>query len=245
MPDRRRHRGAHPEDARLFAEDRLTSMRWAMEEYTWLLSRKYGDRSALKIVGDHHGLTARQRLALWRSACTDEALASREARRVSLAQCATQPLGVDGYNLLITIESALSGGVVLVGRDGCCRDLASVHGTYRKVEETADAVAIIIEHLQAHGIECVDWYLDRPVSNSGRLKAVINDLLACSGRRWNIALIDNPDRVLIDYEGVVVSSDRAVLDRCALWVNLAAELVATRVREAWRVDLRFDVSHGP
>lgn len=36
-PDRRRHRGAHPEDARLFKTARLGALRVAVSELSWLL----------------------------------------------------------------------------------------------------------------------------------------------------------------------------------------------------------------
>lgn len=238
MPDRRKHRGAHPEDARLFADSQLPELRRAVDEYSWLLSRGYADESSLKLVGDRHDLTARQRLAVWRSACSDQALASRTKRLTPLLACASERLGTDGYNLLITIESALSGGVALIGRDGALRDLASIHGTYRKVEETRPAVELIVDFLGEAGAGSVDWFLDRPVSNSGRLKALIADILEERGARWNIELPDNPDTVLAEWSGPVITSDSWVLDRCERWVNLAGELITSRLPQAWLVDLR-------
>ena len=85
-------------------------------------------------------------------------------------------LFIDGYNLLITIESALSGGFIFVGRDGCYRDLASVHGTYRRVEETLPAIMTIGKSLMELGVEGVQWYFDAPISNSGRLKVYVHEL---------------------------------------------------------------------
>ena len=168
----------------------------------------------------------------------------------TLKASAGQPIGIDGYNLLITIESALSGGLILVGRDGCCRDLASVHGTYRKVEETKPAVELILDLLSDFDIPRVDWYLDRPVSNSGRLKALIADAIAESGDtfgpsgRWNIELVDSPDAVLASSSHPVGTSDSVVLDRCAAWLNLAADIIAARVPTALIVDLRTDQRLG-
>jgi hypothetical protein len=54
-------------------------------------------------------------------------------------------LWIDGYNVLTSIEAALSGGVILRARDGCYRDMASMHGSYRKVEETISAIHILGE----------------------------------------------------------------------------------------------------
>lgn len=67
-PDRRQHRGAHPEDARLFAPARLGALRTAVSELSWLAGRDYSMKSALKLVGDRHALDGRQRLAVARSA---------------------------------------------------------------------------------------------------------------------------------------------------------------------------------
>lgn len=238
MPDKRKHRGAHPEDQRLFAESQTESLCRGVAEYSWLLTRGYAHESALKLVGDRHGLTARQRLGVWRSGCPDQSLQYRAERLTTLAGCAGERIGIDGYNLLITVESALSGGVILIGRDGAYRDLASIHGTYRRVEETVPAVELIIDFITQAGVRSIDWYLDRPVSNSGRLKALMAELLEARGVQWNIELVDNPDPILAESASVVVTADSWILDRCRRWVNLAAELVTTRVPGAWRLDLR-------
>ena len=60
-----------------------------------------------------------------------------------MTDLAGQELWIDGFNLLILIESALAGGIILIGRDGCCRDLAGLHGTYRDVAETRTAAELI------------------------------------------------------------------------------------------------------
>ena len=248
MPDRRRHRGQHPEDARLFAESQHASLRMAVSEYSWLLTRQYAEDSALKLVGDHYGLTVRQRQAVMRSACPDPALGQRREKCITREDCRGRPLAIDGYNLLITVESALSSGLILIGRDCCYRDLASIHGTYRKVEETIPAVELIADYLAGFEIARIDWFLDRPVSNSGRLKVVMAETLerraggTAARPPWNIELVDSPDAVLSACPDPIVSSDSVILDRCAAWLNLAAEIIDARIPDAWIVDLR-DLEH--
>jgi hypothetical protein len=232
MPDKRTHRGPHPDDARLFAPDRWPTLQAALDDLCWLLSRDYAWKSALKIVGDRHELTARQRTAIWRSACSDAALADRTARRQPMGAAAGQLLAVDGYNLLVTIESALSDGIILGGRDGCFRDLASVHGTYRKVTETVPAIAMIGEYLDSLRVAGAAWYLDSPVSNSGRLRAVIQDVAADRRWNWTVNLEHNPDRCLAESRQVVVSTDSWVLDHCSAWVNVARALIESRIPRA-------------
>ncbi|MDB5297887.1 MAG: hypothetical protein JWO31_3870, partial [Phycisphaerales bacterium] len=82
MPDTRSHRGPHPDDGRLFHPDRWPALRTAAAELSWLLSRGYGEVAALKVVGDRHALSARQRSAVRRAACTDDQLARRAAAAV-------------------------------------------------------------------------------------------------------------------------------------------------------------------
>jgi len=129
MSDERKHRGPHPQDAELFAAERLPALRAAVSDLAWLLSRGYASPSAQKIVGDRYGLDARQRTAVMRSSCTDAARADRRSRELAIDQLRGRRLLIDGYNVLTTIEAAMAGGVIIVGRDGAWRDLASMHGT--------------------------------------------------------------------------------------------------------------------
>ena len=245
MPDKRRHRGKHPQDDTLFSPARLSGLRSAADDLALLLTRGYAEKSALKLVGDRYDLTARQRTAVWRSACSDQALQRRRSTRVATDRLCGARLGVDGYNLLITVESALSGGLVLIGCDGCCRDLASIHGTYRKVEETEPALRLIFDCLAELAPARIDWYLDRPVSNSGRLKTLIADLLERMADThdpwpstiWNIELVNNPDATLSQYDGIIASSDSLVLDNSGQWSNLSAHIIAACIPGAWIVDL--------
>ena len=70
MPDRRTHRGPHPEDAELFATAAIPALRAAAADLTWLLDRGYAVSSSLKLVGDRHYLAVRQRVAVARCVCT-------------------------------------------------------------------------------------------------------------------------------------------------------------------------------
>ena len=169
MPGRKpRHRGPHPGDREIFAPGQLEALATAASELSWLLSRGYNARSALKLVGDRHALTARQRKAVGRCACGEPQLRQRLSRQVGAQELAGAQVQIDGFNVIIVLESALSGGLVLVGRDGCCRDMASIHGSYRRVDETLAAVDLVGRTLAELGAASARILLDRPVSNSGR-----------------------------------------------------------------------------
>lgn len=237
MPDERSHRGPHPDDAKLFAPSMWSALRAGVAELSWLLTRGYAQPSALKLVGDRYELTQRQRIAVARCACTDDQLRCRRSNEAPPAAMADQPLLIDGYNLLITIEAALGGGVVLIARDGAYRDVASLHGTYRKVEETLPALNLIGQALALRSPSRCIWYLDSPVSNSGRLKGLILFVARERGWPWDVQVVQNPDAVLSAASDLVATADSIILDRCRSWVNLAKEVVASAVPGPNRVDL--------
>lgn len=238
MPDKRTHRGPHPADAKLFAPAAIANLKSALADFSLLLTKGYAERSALKLVCDRFSLTERQRLAIMRSACSDQQLMSRKQRQVKLTDLAGKPIAIDGYNVLITVEAAMSGAVIFKSRDGCLRDLASIHGTYRKVTETIPAVQLIGKFLKEHNVDNCLWLLDSPVSNSGRLKTLIGELAQKNNWNWEIKLLISPDAELAKTDMVVASSDSAVLDRCKSWVNLARAIIEKKLAKVWYADLQ-------
>ena len=143
-----RHRGPHPADNQLFASQWVPVLRRAVGELSWLLTRGYPPSATLKLVSDRYALTERQRWAVGRAACPDELRARRATTLLPPGNLGGRPVAIDGFNLLITLETALGGGVVLRGRDGALRDLSSIHGTYRAVQETDRAIRLAASALQ-------------------------------------------------------------------------------------------------
>lgn len=238
MPDARRHRGAHPEDARNFAESQQPALVAATRELSWLLDRGYSELASLKLVGDHHQLTSRQRQAVSRAACTDAQRVLRGSRKRIHTALADATLVIDGFNCLITLESMLARAPVFLGRDSATRDLASVHGTYRGVSETEPAVDALASTLARHGVREARLWLDRPVGNSGKLRAVLERAFSHHAFVSEIILSDSVDRELIEQASLTASSDSWILDRASTWIDLPALVAADLELSLWCVDLR-------
>jgi hypothetical protein len=237
MPDRRVHRGPHPDDLKLFAPDTWPLLTTAIDDLCWLLNRGYPTGAARKLVGDRYNLSARQRTAIERCSCSDASIAWRRGRQLTPEAVRGRPLWLDGYNVLTTIEAALSGGVILAGRDGCYRDMASMHGSYRKVVETLPALELIGRTAAELEIGECRWYLDRPVSNSGRLRTILEQVGQRHGWPWHAELVQDPDGLLADSGQIVATADSAILDRCTAWFNLAQETITRYVPDALIPDL--------
>jgi hypothetical protein len=237
MPRSQSHRGPHPDDARLFGAAQLDRMRTAAEEASYLLGRGYTERAVLDVVGGRHRLEARQRLALGRCMCSEAQRQGRQARRVPASAVAGGELFVDGFNLIIGLEVAVSGGVLLRGLDGALRDLAGLRGTYRPVQETERALELLGAVFRTLAPLGVHVLLDAPISNSGKLRTRILERATDWPCPVDVALVPDPDRELVA-RALVVSSDSGVIDTAQSWVNLLEHVVRAHVPEAWIVDLR-------
>jgi len=150
MTDERRHRGPHPDDPKLFSQAHLPALRRAVADLAWLLTCGYGQKAAIKLVGDRYNLAQRQRVAVQRAACADPERAARRASRRPMHAIENRHLVIDGYNVLTTVEVATAGGVLLRCRDPCLRDLASMHGSFRQVAETGQAIDAIGQRLAGY-----------------------------------------------------------------------------------------------
>lgn len=234
MPDTRRHRGPHPGDEERFAAAWLPKLRAAADDLGWLATRGYTGKAALQLVGDRHALDLRQRQAITRASCAPDVAEARRRRERPLGPFAA--LWIDGFNVLTTIESALGGGAVLGCTDGCYRDLASLHGTWRRVDETARAAELLGERLAAAGVAEVTLLLDAPVGNSGRLAELLRELASARGWPWRVEAVASPDRLLRGAAVPIATADSAILDTDVAWVNLARTIVAT-LPDVWLVDL--------
>ena len=78
---------------------------------------------------------------------------------------------------------------------------------------------------------------DRPVSNSGRLKALLLEVAQEAGWPVDVELSFNPDKVLSQTDQIIATSDGVVLERCHGWVNLARLIIAERIPSVRVLDL--------
>lgn len=239
MSHQNRHRGPHPKDEKLFAQSQLPNLRHAIQDYCWLLTKGYTAKAGMKLVGDRFKLTDRQRLLITRCACSQQQKETRLSSEVPPENMSQHELWIDGFNVLITIESALSNGFLFRGTDGCVRDMASIHGTYRRVNETSEAILLIGNYLNSIAVKKTTWLLDQPVSNSGRLMCLIDELAAKNDWPWQSRLCKSPDYELKQFNGIAATADGVILDAVSSadssdatgWFNLARHAIESQLSE--------------
>ena len=228
-------RGFVPEDEISFSPEGVKRIQTASAHVFYLLNEGYDLKQATTFVGNHLQLSERQRMAIMRSLASREQLAEREKKRVEFSSLAGREVWIDGFNTVITLEVMLNESILFMGMDGCIRDLASLRGTYRTIPETAQAVRLLIEQLMENNVGRSYILLDRPVSNSGRLKTLISETAEEESCDIDIQIIDDVDRILWEKTNVI-TSDAIILDHCLSWVNLSAECAekhGAKVLQVW------------
>lgn len=230
-------RGYVPEDEKQFTGRQLELLQKAADEVQFLLDRGYDVKPVTTFVGNHYMFSERQRLALARSVSAKEYIQKRTNKELLKAgrEYLPETVHIDGFNTIITLEVALSGSPIFYCRDGVLRDLAGLRGTYRMIDKTQEAVRLLLGHLELLNIPEAVFYLDAPVSNSGRLSGLI---LQCS-HRYNISvqtqIVPDVDRVLEQMEGVI-SGDSIILNRCKSWLNVVPA-IAKQIESVWKIQL--------
>ncbi len=190
------------------------SFRKAIEDYRYLKNREYSDKAALKLVGDRWRLATLERNCLFRAVFAEADCRLRRAKLVSPAAAAGRPLGVDWYNVLITVESYLKGFPVFLADDGLLRDSSGVHGSYRAGKVTDAAVKAILSGLERLGLKSLELCLDSPISHSGAMAEELRERIA--GRLaipFTVSLSPSADYPLKSFAGVVATSDSSIIDR--------------------------------
>ncbi len=238
-------RGAHPKDRTLFSEKQLPALKQAAADLRHLLSRGYAGKSAISLVGDHFQLRSRQRQALFRSVFPRDAAELIMERCVQSETIKAADLLLDGLNIMITVETALAGGVLFSCDDGVLRDISETHGSYRKNENTEQAVELIRRALDMLSPRKACVWLDRPVSFSGRLAETMR---AALGAAVPVEVVDSPDYMILSKcretgrsEGtppcIAATSDSVVLQKAARSFDLPAYIVDRWIPDAWVVAL--------
>lgn len=230
-----KNRGAAPGDHQLFNKGFAKAFPAMAKSLANLWEKGYPEEASLKLTGDQYNLKWKQRQALKRSTlsppylkyCLKGAQTSTALKKANLT--------VDGFNLLITLETLLGKGPVFQGLDGCIRDVTGVHGTYKRAFQTSHALDIISEALNTLNTGKANWLLDKPVSNSGKLKALLEDYAHQNNLNWAVSLQDKTDEVLKRSQQIIISSDKEVLAKGVKWYDLNGFIAFNLTQEKWLI----------
>lgn len=227
-------RGFFPSDETEFNIAAVQKLYQAGHDLYYLLNRGYKIKGASVFVGNHYLLSERQRLALVRGISSEENILMRKNKEIK-DTLEDSIVNIDGFNTIITLEVALSDSLLLKCMDGTIRDLAALRGTYRLIDKTQLAIMQIGRLLEESNVKKAVFYLDSPVSNSGRLKVQILELLDDLSFDVEVHVIHNVDSVLETLDHVI-TSDAIILDKCKSWINLNQKIIEQKIGKKLCID---------
>ncbi len=198
--------------------------REAAEDLRYLLSRGYNREGAVKFVGDRHQLTRLERLTLYRAVYDRETADVHRGKMVPVLALKGRKLTVDGYNVLLTVESLLEDRLTVVCDDGFLRDVSGVHGRHRPTEITERALKLILELLQKAKPSQVMFSYDAQVSFSGELAALTQALLREYGLHGEAHAVVQADVFALQHGEIVSSSDAVLIGKAKKVVDLVGEI---------------------
>ncbi|MBN2354237.1 MAG: DUF434 domain-containing protein [Spirochaetales bacterium] len=138
------------------------NFRSAVIDYRLLKNKLYPVKASLKLVGDRYRLSSVARNCLLRGVAAKDAARARKAKLTDVRAVRGKSLGIDWFNILITLESYLKGGVLFLADDGLLRDSAAVHGSYRPGASTDRTIGLICDSLVRLAPGRVDVYFGLP-----------------------------------------------------------------------------------
>ena len=237
MPEQAR-RGFMPNDRRDFGEKALPILRKAAEEVYYLLNRGYPVTSTTRFVGDRYQLSERQRLALARIVSPEKSILSRKRRQLS--DISGRTVFIDGFNVIIGLEIAYSDSMLFNCMDGTIRDLAGLHGTYRLIPQTDMGVSALLRSLEELKVKGAVICLDKPVSNSGRLKERILELASDISFELDVRIEEQVDTILKS-KPLIASADAIILDECGEWFDLVRYVIDSQLGKYEYTDIVPDI----
>ncbi|MCK8600231.1 DUF434 domain-containing protein [Desulfoferrobacter suflitae] len=193
----------------------------AASQFFYLQNQCYPRESALQWVGNRCDLTGTERELLQRGVFSQETALRRRAKRCAGSDWQQQLLVVDGHNVHITLESALLGRFLLIGNDGALRDLAGQSAAFKFSQVSEMAMDLLFSFLGEFRPNRILFLFDAPLSRSGHMAEQYRRRLRSLGLAGEARTAPVPEHEFPCREGVVASSDRAVLDASTAWLDLA------------------------
>lgn len=203
-------------------------LRHAAVDVRYLLDRGYPRESAVRFVSDHYRLPQEQRFALIRVVVPTERARERRAKMLPLEALQGKAVFVDGYNVLIAVESLLRGMPVYKGDDGFLRDTQGIFRSYKASEITDFALSEILNMLTEAAPFKVEILLDQQISMSGKLAGHIREMMGKHGIPGTARTVRDVDHQLKSAEGIIATGDGSVIDAASCVVDIPGQIALKR-----------------
>jgi hypothetical protein len=196
----------------------------AARDARYLVNRGYSKESVVRFVSDHYRLLQEQRFVLTRVVVASGTATKRKEKMTPVEMLHGRVLFIDGYNVLISVESLLAGKQVYLCDDGFIRDTQGIFRSYRMSRLTKDALSAVFDLLACACLAKAEFFLDRQISMSGQLAAMVRQIMAEHRVPGTASTMQDVDRQLKECNGIVATGDGNVIDASSQAMDIPAEI---------------------
>ncbi|MGO8987530.1 MAG: DUF434 domain-containing protein [bacterium] len=206
-------------------KSKLKDLQEPAQDFRYLLNRGYPRKVTLELVGNRYGLTFDERHLLHRGVFSGSDSKSRMKKIIPITGIRDKDLAIDGHNVLITIEAALSGRALVLADDGFIRDISGLSGSFTKSKVTETAIQLVLNVIKKWKPRKTLFLFDAPISMSGKLAEEIGDRLKLANLPGDALAIKVPEKILIGFPGIIATSDTAIIDQSEKVLDLAGYIL--------------------
>ena len=205
----------------------IIKLSFPARDVRYLLERGYPKTSAIRFVGDHYRLEKNERNVLTRVIIPPSTAIARNKKRLTCKEVTGRKILVDGYNVLIAIESMLECHTLWLCDDGFVRDTRGVFRSHNNTNITIEAVKQMCSTLSKCSVPYVKVLLDSQMSQSGELAAIIRQEMVLSSLQGEVSTSAHADFDLKNAgsEYVIATADGVIIDAVEKVVDLPAAII--------------------
>ncbi len=212
---------------------RLDTIGKAIKDYKYLIDKGYKWRSALNLVTGRYLLNRSERAFIFRAVHPHEVILNVKHKILKPEEISGLQLGIDGFNVLITLETMVKRELLIRCDDELLRDLQGLFLRYKISEYTYRALGLIEEFISAFNPSRTFMYLDRRKSKSGELARVIRFLT----KNISVHTVEKADIKASESE-VTATSDIVSATKAEKIVDIPKYFISRYVKNA--VKLEYD-----
>lgn len=196
------------------ARDIRSILRWGYPKF-----------ATIRFVAEHSQLSVEERHILTRVIMPPDKVISRIRKKIACHSISNRDLLLDGYNVLLSVDSLLKNEPMWFCDDGYIRDTRYYFSKKNQAEDLEEALDSVLEFLSEASPKSATFLLDSQISRSGELAGFIRRKLekyGIPGEAYTTKTADfdlktgggNPEKNLIvaTSDGIVIDSVLQVLD---------------------------------
>ncbi|MEM2896666.1 MAG: DUF434 domain-containing protein [Candidatus Bathyarchaeia archaeon] len=202
----------------------------AIRDLRYLLARGYNRETSLKFVSDKYQLLKLEKMMLYRAVYDYGKAKIHRAKLIKPEEAKDKEIVIDGYNVIITLESGLKGKKLIECDDGFVRDISAIHGKHKITKFTFKAINLIMKELKEIGPKNTIFVFDSQVSKSGELASFIRKKLVETGVKGTAYTVKKADVFSLSFGNIIASSDAVIIEKAYKILDLAGIILKDRLK---------------